>query len=219
MGRHAGLEGGSKRRFYPRFSRSGKPTAECRIHQAVLYWAATSMFEQSKEASDDRQGAESPKGPPPQFTLRQLFLLTTLVAVACSLAACLGWAWIALALAPAAGAFLGGLACPWVGLDYVLDDIQADVFRCLAVGVYTAVVFRIMVPVGLWLALTLFAGAGWWVPLILFLGGGVFLLGLVMLVLWLWPLADKGEIVVVAGTALFGAVVAVVWLPLQFIRF
>ncbi len=76
-----------------------------------------------------------------------------------------------------------------------------------------------MVPVGLWLALTLFAGAGWWVPLILFLGGGVFLLGLVMLVLWLWPLADKGEIVVVAGTALFGAVVAVMWLPLQFIRF
>jgi hypothetical protein len=43
------------------------------------------MIEPLQEATDDRQRAKLPKGPPPQYTLRQLFLLTTLVAVICSL--------------------------------------------------------------------------------------------------------------------------------------
>ena len=114
------------------------------------------------------------KGPPPQFTLRQLFLLTTLVAVACSLSSCFGWAWTALALAPAAGAFAGALACPWIGMDYVLDNLQADVFRCLTVGFYIAGVSWGLMAVLPWL-LVLIANVG---------GLGIFLaIGSVVLVL------------------------------------
>ena len=177
------------------------------------------MIEQSQDASDDPQQPELPKGPPPQFTLRQLFLLTALVAVVCSLASFVGWVWIAIALAPAAGAFLGALACPWVGLDYVLDNIQADVFRCLALGIYTAVLGRVTIGIAGLLAICLVPVAGLWAVLVSLACFGGFLFSLIMLVRRLWPLADKGEIVVVAGTAIFAAMIAIVYLPLQLIRF
>ena len=153
------------------------------------------------------------KGPPPQFTLRQLFLLTTLVAVACSLSSCFGWKWTALALAPAAGAFVGALACPWIGMDYVLDNLQADVFRCLAVGFYIAGVIWGLMAVLTWL-LVLIANVGG-VGIFLSIGSVVLvLIGLFFVVRWLWPLADRSEIFVIATAALVAALVPAVFLPL-----
>ena len=153
------------------------------------------------------------KGPPPQFTLRQLFLLTTLVAVACSLSSCFGWKWIALALAPAAGAFLGALVCPWVGLDYVLDNLRADVCRCLTVGFYLAGVSGGLIAVLPWLLHFIVDVGG--LGILLTVGAVVLVLvGLFFVVRWLWPLADKGEIVVVATAAILGTLVAAVLLPL-----
>lgn len=150
------------------------------------------------------------RGSPPQYTLRQLFLLTTLAAVVCSLSTWLGWTNILLVLAPATGAFLGALLCPWVGLDYVLDNLQADVFRCLALGTYIAVVGRVTVWIAGWTLMSLLVTLGLWVALLALLCFGVFLLSVPFFVRWLWPLSEKGEMFLVAGAALFGELAAVV---------
>ena len=82
------------------------------------------------------RGSKQKEGRTWQFSIRWLFGLTAVVAVACSLMASFGAVSVAAILGGAAGAFGGAVVCPKIGLGQVLDDLRGDVARCLALGAY-----------------------------------------------------------------------------------
>ncbi|MGA2033332.1 MAG: hypothetical protein ABSG68_13825 [Thermoguttaceae bacterium] len=142
-----------------------------------------------------------------QFSLRSLLVLTTIVAVVCSLIAWWGAVAVVAMFGAAAGAFCGALICPYLGCDVVLDDLRLDIAKCLALGgYYVGGVWVICVGLK-WLVAQVFgAAAPVIVPaglLLLF----VFTAGLV--VRFLWPLAESMEAVIITFGSLLGIFAAV----------
>ncbi len=154
---------------------------------------------------DEPECGPQPRSPL-QFTIWQMFVLTTVVALICSAAAT--WhAAVLLVIAAAIGAFLGALICPWVGLEYVLDDLRMDLLRCLVVGAYlVGAAWAIWSGMG-WLAhyyrgevlSGAIAGRIW------LMHGGLLLclpFSVGLLVQFLWPKNDKIETVIVTFATL-----------------
>jgi hypothetical protein len=71
-----------------------------------------------------------------QFSLRWLFGLTAIVALACGLATWAGPMLFCLILVASAGTFSMAFLCPLVGLDGVLDELRVDTLKSLAAGTF-----------------------------------------------------------------------------------
>ena len=69
-----------------------------------------------------------------QFSLRTLFIVTTALAVLCSLMAWWGPVLLLLMLAGSVGTFLGLLVCAYSGLENPFDDVRWDVAKCFILG-------------------------------------------------------------------------------------
>ena len=144
---------------------------------------------------------------PWQFSLRGLLGVTAALAVVCSVVAWWGVPAVAAILGGAVGAFVGGLVCPLLGLDVVLDDLRRDLAKCLGVGAY--------IVGGTWAVIV---GLGWVVRTVhgedapVFVSGGLLLLvafTVALVVKTLWSDSDNPEVVVVTFAALIGVFAAV----------
>jgi hypothetical protein len=121
-----------------------------------------------------------------QFTLRDLFLVMTLVAILCGLFAWLGViAWIL--LAATVGALVGLLAGILMGLETQIDDIRVDLAKCFVAAAFLVIPAWLMIKAGL-------AGGGLVAPVVV--------TGLVLKASWRDFAAV--EIVVVEGCMLLG---------------
>jgi hypothetical protein len=138
-----------------------------------------------------------------QFSLRGLFLMTTIVAATCGLVAWWGVLAVLAMLGAATGAFLAALICPCIGCDVVLDDLRLDIVKCLGLGAYLVGGTWGMVVGVKWLVTM-----AWGMKTPVFISGGlillfVFTVGLVAKLLW--SDIDKVEAVVITFGSLIGS--------------
>ena len=101
--------------------------------------------------TDATAAQESPRrhgGPRFQFTIRDLLLATTAVAILCGLFAWLGViVWIV--LSATAGAVVGLLVGILVGLDTQIEDVRTDLAKCLVAAVFLVIPAWLMIKAGL----------------------------------------------------------------------
>ena len=153
--------------------------------------------------SDCEEASEEKRRWP--FSIRGLYLLTTIVVATCSLIAWWGVLPVLAMLGAATGAFLAAMICPCIDCDVVLDDLRFDIVKCLGIGGYLVGGTWGMVVGVKWLVAKV-----WGMGTPVFISGGlilffVFTVGLVAKLLW--SDIDKVEAVVITFGALIGCFV------------
>ena len=142
---------------------------------------------------------EKPRWP---FSLRGLFLLTTIVAATCGLVAWWGVLAVLAMLGAATGAFLAAMICPCIGCDAVLDDLRLDIVKCLGMGAYLVGGTWGMVVGVKWLVTN-----AWGMKTPVSISGGLllfFLFTVGLVAKLLWSDIDKVEAVVITFGSLIG---------------